>query len=466
MTYFILSSLDRYARENGKKICGPPEAFIRETLGDEDFYATNDFNFTPPHGSNVVLCGPAALRAWTGKEDLNAQRGFVHAHRMCHTVATWLPVDCVDVKNYEPETFDEEDEEDAAGDNKDSAPTSRQNYRFWFRSDVRKLVRTERRTTVYAGNSSLSRTSATDSQETIRALEKIQSYIVVDIETHPPTNTLQCFSFAAEDGPVYTVPIYDYRGRQRCDVTYVMALLVEAMQRCVTVGHNISFDLGFMAHYHAVPWGPRLEDTMVQHHRVYPESEKSLAHVISYWINAPYHKDSAGTFTPYNEQQYQKLLAYNAADVATTRAVWLAQRDYIALHPELAASVRAANASIEPYLRAGFTGFEFDELARTVERRRVELTAGQVGAILNILVGHDILPTSPLQLSEYLYKELRYPVTDTTDKGAPSTAADTLYKLLLRNPNNAALKAILKLRDLNKQSDMLQFKPLYRTEKR
>ncbi len=462
MIYLILSAIDRYGRENGKTIAGPSEMFVREVVGDEPFTVTNDLSFWPPPGSKVVICGAPAMRSWYQTDsDLNTQRGYIRHARACECVATYLPIDCIDIVSHEHEGFGETDDEDEqeTGNSKDSAPTSRQNYRFWFGADVKKLIKDERRTTV--DNSSPVRIGDRNSLMALAG-----DWLFLDIETHPPTNTLQCFSFCGIEGPVWTVPVYDHRGQARCHLTEVICALVRAFQRLTVVGHNVSFDLGFLAHYHGIPWGRRIEDTMIQHHRTFPESEKSLGHVISYWINAPYHKDSAGSFTPYNEHQYQKLLRYNALDVATTRAVWLAQRAYSDSRCGLRASYSSANRSTEPYLRAGLTGFEFGEVARRKAQSALESQTKQLGRALNILVGHEILPTSSQQLGKYLYEEMHYPVKHRTESNAPSTAADALYDLLLLYPKNTALRVILGLRDLNKQLDMLGFKSYYRIDKR
>lgn len=458
--YIILSALDRYARENHKFLAGPSSEFVRSSIPEDiEIVPVADVNFYPPPKSHVILCGSSALKSWTGKDDLNAHRGYVGWHRLCHTVATWMPIDCVDVLSYEAEGFggDEEDDQDASSNNKDSAPTSRQNYRFWFQSDVDKLLNNSRRR-------DLKSVTYIDSLDP-RHLDAIEGPLFFDIETHPATDTLQCFSFAGLSTPIYTVPIYDHASRPRVNVLSYIRALVRALRRCVVVGHNVSFDLTFLAHYHNIPWGPRIEDTMIMGHRALPEAEKSLHHAISYWINSPYHKGD-GIFNPYNEHQFQQLLRYNAADVATVRAIWLEQHARAASNSALAESFRTANASIEPYMRAGFVGFEFDERERIRARADLSRRAKQLGRILSVLVGHDILPSSPQQLSRYLYDELKYPVIERTPTGAPSTGADVLYKLLLKYPQNLALKTILALRDLNKQTDMLQFEPLYRMEKR
>lgn len=460
----VLSARDRYARENGLTIAGPSEHFVAETVGPGGFIATDNLALQPPPGSKVILAGQAALTAWRGRDaDLNTARAHVKLDRGVLTVATYLPIDCIDVVNHEAEDFgggEDDESPDDKNNGKDSAPTSRKNFRFWFGADVRKLLLHERMTTCQ-----LPQTPLIPANENI--IDSFDwSHTFIDIETHPPTNTVQCLSIAGIDTPVFTFPVWDHRGAARGNLPRLFAKLVKLFSRTIVIGHNVSFDLGFLAHAHRIPWPARIEDTMVQHHRCFPESEKSLAHVISYWTNMPYHKDMAGTFTPYNAQQYNKLLTYNAADVATTRLVWLAQREWINQRPGLAASVRAANASIEVYLRAGLTGFSYNETERLGARRRLGRRIAALTKLLHRLVGYELLPSSPAQLADYFYVKLKYPVAARTDKGAPSTDAKTLYRLTGANPQNAALRVLLELRDLEKQEAMLKFKEYYRIEKR
>lgn len=461
-TYIILSEVDRYARADGVLLSGPTKRFVEEHLGHgTEYHPINDFSFIPPLGSNVILAGQRSVYKWLGNgAQLNTERGYVRIVRGCRVVPTYLPIDCTDVVNHEDVGFGgtDDDEADDKNNSKDSAPTARANHRFWFGADVRKLLLGERRVEL---------PELDIKTDWAYWLSRIQDHLVIDIETHPPTNTVQCVGFAGLDTPIISVPCYDHHGRARTELVPFFRTLIRAMQRCVTIGQNIQFDLGFLAHYHGIPWGQRIEDTMIQHHRIYPESEKSLAHLISFWLNAPYHKDTAGTFTPYNEQQYQKLLRYNARDVQTTRAVWLAQREFFAAaSPGLRASVRSANRSIEPYLRAGLTGFEYSDDTRRAELRTMARKSEQLTRVFHRLVGYPLLPTSPKQLGEYLYTGMKYPVLERTATGAPSTDAGTLYELAGKFPHNVALRVLLALRDVNKQSDMLDFKPYYRLEKR
>lgn len=464
----VLSSRDRFSRhDSSMAIAGPARDFLAEAI-QEDFEVTTDLNFYPKEfGRNVILCGAVAAKAWLGKPsgysgipawkdtgDLLKNRGYVQIARGCNVVATFSPIDCAEVFSGEEE-FDDEIELDKSN-SKDAAPTARGNYRFWAMADIRKLLKKERRTT-YNKNDIV---SLPDAAKVIDQLD----WLFLDIETHPPTNTVQCLSFCGLNSAVFTVPIYDHNGKLVVSHKF-LAAFTRALRRCIIVGHNISFDLSFLAHYHGIPWGPRIEDTMIQHHRVYPESEKSLAHVISYWINNSFHKDQSGTFTPRNYEQYSRLLHYNALDVLSTRAVWLAQncdRNTTGIGP----SFDSANRSVEVYLRAGLTGFEFREHFRQNRIKELEGKIKGLTRVFHVLAGSKVLPTSPQQVGNYFFRDLGLISTHKTDTGDPSTGADAMYSLLLKYPQCVSIRVLLALRDLNKQKDQLMFRAYYKEDER
>ena len=462
-TTIILSNLDRYARENATMLVGPPADFVREVLGDEEYSnahirLASDPRALPADTTHILCLGELALKTWMGYDGLDAWRGYVTlttprgVPRAVPTVATYLPIDCVDVKDYEG--GDDGDDDDAAGNNKDTAPTARSNYRFWFTKDVAKL---------YSKPATLKFQSACI-EPTRLEWEKLNtvagSTIYFDIETHPETNTLQCFSLAVNDGPVLTVGVYDWTGRLICP-TDTLSTLARLFTRNRVVIHNASFDLPFLAVNYRVPFGRDIADTMAMHHRCYPEAEKSLAHAISLWINSPYHKGDAGTFHPRNRAQYVQLLTYNMRDVCTLRAVYKAQMAHAGLDEGLSTSVALANDSIYPYLVAGLYGFNIDLQKRMALIKDLEIRGRAYQKILDALVGSPMNSGSPKQCIDYFHGDMGYEVVKKSKTGSgPSVAGDALYLLLLAHPENPVPRVILAMRDVDKQLSQLQFKPL------
>ena len=462
---FIHSALNRYEQENKVLHAGPPGLYLKETLAscsvayEATAAQTVEVGTLPTGTIRVLLFGEEAHVRYCGTRGLEAHRGYVRKIGNIEFISTFNPVDCVDLKNYETDEAAEED--NAANTGKDTAPTSRGNYGFWFRSDISKLLRAERRTTPVGS------TVTTSPADFAHRLPSLGPVLFLDIETHPPSNSVQCLAVAGLSGPVLSLACYDHKGEACGNLARAFAALAVAMRKSTVVVHNALFDLPFLAHYHGVPFGRAIQDTMLTHHRFFPESEKSLAHAISYWINAPYHKDEGGSFTPRSRQQFDQLLAYNAKDVATLRAIWMAQRDALqSANRGLRDSVDQVSASIYPYALMALTGIKLDTARIAYHKASLSRKVNLLLKIVQVLTGLELNPGSPVQVSSYFHDKMGYPILEKTDTGAPSTGGDVLYRLKLKYPKNIAIDAILAYRDYAKQLSMLHFERYVRPTSR
>lgn len=450
-TLLVLPKPSRYDVTNCAILSGPARVLVDETLGEGTYdvcYAA-DFRADSPH-SHVILTGQESLDRFIPGKNLTSTRGFVWHLGEKKLVTTFWPQDCLDLKDYETLTEDEED--DAGSSAKDDAPTKRSNYRFWLKRDCEKLYRTP----VCRHNHSycwLPNNSA--AKHLIDARGK---HLFFDLESHPDTDTLQCFSFALDDGPVYTCGVYDWAGRLVDGSIGLLAALARAFGQNKIIIHNAGFDLPFLALFHGVPFGADIEDTMLIGHRIWPEAEKSLAHVISLYTNEPYHKDQGGTWHPRNYQQYDTLLRYNAKDVHTLREVYAGQKLYIesAGVEGLCASVRQVNQSIFPYLYTSLHGLPVNTATLLNYRRARRASSIQWQRVVSTLAGYDLNPGSPQQVAAYFTDGLGYPVLAKTDSGAPSVDEGTLYKYLLRF-SNPIIRFMLKYKRARKTAGELGF---------
>jgi len=78
----------------------------------------------------------------------------------------------------------------------------------------------------------------------------------------------------------------------------------------------------------------------------------------------------------------------------------------------------------------------------------------------------DFNPNSGKQVAEWLYTGLGYPITETTDSGAPATDATTLYKLLADHPKNVALQVLLEIKETAKRYSSLGYEPFIQPKSR
>lgn len=462
---FVHSALNRFEQECGKLNVSYPGENLRRLLAElgvdlDECAAIHVNDGAPPDGTRkLVLFGEEAMAMWLGESGLDAHRGHVRVLGPMEAVATYAPIDFSDVRDYE--TDDDDDAADAGGSGKDSSPTMRSNYRFWAHADITKLLTGVRRTTTTDD------AYIVPAESMLNVLATLAGPVFFDIETHPPTNTVQCWTVAPLTGPAYTVGVYDWRGNAMGDLAALHAALAKVFARCTIVAHNASFDLPFLAHFHGIPFGRAIEDTMLNHHRCFPEAEKSLAHNISYWINAPYHKDEGGVFTPFNERQFTQLLRYNGKDVLTTRAVWRAQREYILTHQGLCASTSQVSRAIYPNLVKTLTGLKLDTARQRSHITRLEKETDVLRRIICILVGDPAFnPNSPQQVVRYLHDQMHYPVVARTEDKKPSTGGDAMYRLRINHPHNPVISAILKFRDRSKALSMLGFEKYYRPTSR
>lgn len=446
----VLDRQSRYDVANNRPLAGP----AGDLVSDVEHVAI--YRDQPlPAGTTHVLCSGFCKRG-----PLEQERGYVTKTDSGLLIQhTYFAQDCMDRKDYESGS-DDDDDDDRDGTGKDRAPTSRQNYRFWFRRDLAKLMATTPETWK-SGRVEVGEGATPQDMAAWLHAQKGQT-LFFDIESHPPSNTMQCFSIAAERGPVMSFTVYNYNGKLAYGALEVLAELTKAMQRNKMVIHNSLFDLLFMAHYHGIPFGRDNADTMLMHHRLYPEAEKSLAHCISLYINAPYHKDEAGTFTPHNFQQQRKLLRYNAIDVLRLRQIYAAM---MAHNPEALPSIQQVNESIYPYAMASMTGIAINMPALRAARDELNRKAMQLCRIAKHLVGQPINLGSGKQVANYLYTGMGYPVIARTDAGEPATSSDALYRLQLK-VNNPMLQLILAHKSIAKEASMLGFMPYIRHRKR
>ncbi len=65
----------------------------------------------------------------------------------------------------------------------------------------------------------------------------------------------------------------------------MLRALAVALRDNTVVIHNALFDLFVLAYRYGIPAPPNVYDTMLAHHRLFPEVEKSLGHCISLYTD-------------------------------------------------------------------------------------------------------------------------------------------------------------------------------------
>tara|TARA_R110000803_G_C11989475_1_gene321914 strand:+ start:16162 stop:18537 length:2376 start_codon:yes stop_codon:yes gene_type:complete len=403
----------------------------------------------------VLLMGLESLRFLELKGvSLNQMRGHPHERNGVVFIPTVHPQDTQDLRDYEsgsdPSIVDApedsqnvQEEANSVHATKNKASTARRNYRFWFKQDVTKAFRIlQSGLTQYE---CVYRIRPADFVFTEWASNQTGEDISCDIETNPETLRMTVISFATTTSEVWCIPITDHKGELCYDIDITAEIfksICGLFSRNTIVLHNASYDLFVLAFMYRIPPPPyrQIKDTMLMHHRLFPDVEKSLGHCISLYTDKSYHKDE-GMFFPKNSKQDQQLWVYNAKDVETTLLVYNELKKRTALTPGAEESGKQACEFIRTSLLMTLRGVRVDhgELIAKITELAARIGIAEY-KILPILVGYYINPGSPQQVARYLYQDLKLkaPSKDLTGK-------KTLYRFQTRK-YRASIQVILDTR--------------------
>lgn len=438
----------------------------------------------------ILLLGEKAFYTWASTEYQHylhqEQRGYLISNILdgyiTPTITSFYPQDACDPEDFESRfnpilkqdnfrerireiqrrIFTEETVVDLISEKRHHGKTARSNYKFWIREDCRKLLRIIN----YKGGNKepipFNYCIYPCQNEAMEVLTKTKNtYLFLDIETDSELN-ITCFSFCLSK-VVYVVPIFRYNySHAYTSLPHIFRALIIAMRDNTVVCHNSMFDLFVLAWKYNLPVGEKHYDTMLAHHRCWPEREKSLGHAISHLtLFERYHKDS-GVFNPKNTEQERKLWEYNGRDVSSMMLVKAAIDDYSKDDPGLQASIDQANSMILPYLVVTIQGIRYSEIRRAAIVKYNDRLMTQYLRAIKLLVGPgiELLPTSHKQCTEYFSHMLRYPILRKSDKtGAPSWDENTLRQMKLNGNKNPVVDFCLAFRTRSKESGSLKFEP-------
>jgi len=397
-----------------------------------------------PDTKVILLLGEKSLRTFKNIA-LGGQRGCPWMAHGRTYIATFLPQDAIDRKAYfNPLANETELEYETVRHGK----TKRSNWRFWMLRDVSKAAqylkeppRPERGELI----------TYPKEQEIIDLLTNTKDKeMFFDIETNPQLE-MTCFGFSFGPDKGWCVPMLQLNHYHYDNTHKILRALAIALRDNIVVIHNALFDLFVIAYRYGIPAPTRVYDTMLSHHRLFPEVEKSLGHCISLYTDQPYHKNE-GVFNPQNSGEFQQLYEYNIKDVLTM-ALIKPSIDKLAKTLRAEESIEQVNSMVRPYLTAILQGIRIDTPELQMIRMHNDRYQYQVKRILSLLLGRDVNPNSPKQVSEYLYTGLglRKPDRDATNE-------KTLLQLRLKH-DLPAVSLIIRYRSVAKESGLLKFPP-------
>jgi len=448
--------LTGYGGEWFQKILHPYLIFNVDVRTVEQHRTIYNNKFSP--GTKVVvLCDPYAIDKYLpGKKDpeMNEVRGNVYeGEDKIVYIPTYAPQNAYDFLNREYPKDEENLSDELDKDEKNHGGTQRKNFRFWFYQDVKKALRIlEKGITKPAPFTH--HNPAQISLVTKILHSSINEDWVIDIETtiNYGITVLSIGRMSTREVFVIPISLYDKAIMfSEEDYRIFFKVLQKAFDENRWIAHNGSFDFFILAWRFKLSPPLRMYDTMIAQHRMSVESEKSLGHCISHYLDLPYHKDE-GCFEPHNHWQQTQLWDYNAKDVETTAWIYEAQEVVLGKDKELRESVVRGNSFIRPFLFSALHGIKVDRAGLTKERERLDRLYTQQQRILNILVGYDLNANSPLQVGEYLF--------DFKGLGKKyvkrKTNSETLIRLLRTN-KIPAIRCLLSMRKLAKDRGVLDF---------
>lgn len=434
-----------------------------------------------PNTCCVLLLGEEAAKAWLCKDNtLGEIRGSVYVINGIPHVASYYPQDCVDVKDYEGELNPdaqhgddyEEDDEEGGNEKRRHGFTSRKNYGFWLIKDVQRCKQIIE--TGMPNSPAVNYVTYPRQEEVEQILQDTKGGVLhYDKETDYECNT-QCFSFGFDNNnTIYNVPCllpdysWAYTGLHK--IWKAMAI---GIRNNTLVAHNgANFDFFVLAHKLKIPIN-KVFDTMIAHHRCWPEQEKSLGHMMSHLTWEPFHKDEDAPYSSLDNAR--KKWEYCGKDVYGMKIAYGNLLAYARRIPGLMASIQQAMSSIKPYLTTTIQGIQYDQdmLEKTVAENDRWMT--QYNRLINLLVGEKSLaiikgksvasmPGSNLQCCRYFHDLLGYPIVakgkEKVDGSRnPSLGKKAMYKLRLNN-DNPVIDLCLAYREVAKETGSLKFTP-------
>ncbi len=435
----------------------------------------------------IMLLGQDSASSWLQNTDntIGEIRGSVYKIQDIATIPSFFPQDAADIKDYESEhnssnhevaaEVEREEEEDSASEKRRHGRTRRKNYAFWLKKDLEKVKYLITHNGIIPSRPFEPNYEIYPPADFVikRLRETKNQNLFIDIETDSNLNLL-CFAFSF-GRDVWTVPClsHDYSWAYS-NLHQILQALAIAFRDNTVIAHNgANFDFFVFAYKYHISIGKKVKDTMLMHHRCYPEVEKSLGHCTSIWTWEPFHKDEGGGGYN-NTEQCKRMWSYCGKDVYTMVLIHDSILQHAKRIPGLLDSIEQVSESIRPYLITTLTGIKYDQEKLLAIVKENDRLMTQYLRIIHLLVGETTvkklktrfkssLPSSNPQCVEYFHNMLGYPIVgrgkvkkDGT-RGA-SLAKKNIFKLRLKF-NNPVLDLVIAYRELAKESGTLKFLP-------
>lgn len=257
----------------------------------------------------------------------------------------------------------------------------------------------------------------------------IPAYVVGDIETEGYNGPIERIGIGTAE-KIWTLPwSADVRDR-------VAALLGRA--DVMKVFHNIQFDAPKLRDQGA-PVAPPWWDTMLAGQLIEPDLPKALRSMAPLYLDVK----------PWKHLAHTNPELYNATDIATTRALFLAQWEILERDGMLGYFQQVLMPGVPVLIGQYELGLTVDlEEYERLERAVIEYLMDATQVWYKMC---SVDPASPQKLIHYFYTDLGLPVQRDKDTRKPSVAMEALEELRFLSPEHGELlDALLEIRRAEK----------------
>ena len=279
---------------------------------------------------------------------------------------------------------------------------------------------------------------------------KLAKDVAFDIETE--SGQITCIGFAYSSKRAVCIPFWcgtsgSLHGREDEQRIWEGIRNVLEDEGITKIGHNGSYDIGYLRRTVGINVRGYGFDTMCAMHTLYLELPKSLAFATSIYTDQPYYKFMR------KADSMDGLFRYNATDACVTYEIYTKLKQELLDNDLWTFYCDYVHSLIEPLTAMEVRGVRFDVARRNELRREYRNKIKMLTDSLQRQVGHELNPNSHPQMTKWLYKELGYPKVMKLNKetGTYGLTADNdaLVKCMAYKACEA-LTTVLSIRELGK----------------
>ena len=287
--------------------------------------------------------------------------------------------------------------------------------------------------------------------EVLGAIEEAKraEWCAIDIETE--TNQITCIGLSYKPNEAICIPFWFGASGSlwsEQDEQLIWMKLKELLESDgpKKIAHNAMYELEYLTRTMGIR--PKIHfDTMLAFHVLYSELPKTLAYLVSVYTDHPYYKFQRRT------DKMDELWHYNATDAMLTfECAWKLLNE-LEEEGQLNFYYQYEHALLDPLFSMTVRGVKFDHARRKELKKQYEDELSVLQEKLNNLVGHPLNIGSNLQMTKWLYDELKLPKKLKLRKGTGSktlSADEEALTELYREHKIEAIEVVLTMRERQK----------------